>query len=275
MARVNGKLDVVGLGFSGQVVEEGEAPRRQVPGIVPSGTTGAASILNLYATTSKRWHVCKGRSVGECLGVLKCCLPLKSFDQARLSGGQGQVKIPLKIYCRSRCRLVSPGKGERNLSFHCPASHAGRRCMHVKRRRWQRTDDGDCREGLRCVFPGGINLDATNIQSPAALLHPVEPRRLFPSYGPRFMVYLLAQVSCDRSPTGSKIVEEKRRHLTRTLAHHDRISALALLGPSDGYAAVLPSDGHPAHRGEAEEAEAGDFRELFHTPILRRITLCL
>ncbi|CAM9707857.1 unnamed protein product [Pylaiella littoralis] len=46
-------------------------------------------------------------------------------------------------------------------------------------------------------------------------------------------------------------------------------------GPSDGYAAVLPSDGHPAHRGEAEEAEAGDFRELFHTPILRRITLCL
>lgn len=30
-----------------------------------------------------------------------------------------------------------------------------------------------------------------------------------------------------------------------------------------------------AHGEEAEKAEAGDVRELFHTPILRKVTLCL
>lgn len=29
------------------------------------------------------------------------------------------------------------------------------------------------------------------------------------------------------------------------------------------------------HGEEAENAEAGNVRELFHTPILRRVTLCL
>eukprot|EP00903_Cladosiphon_okamuranus_P008140 g7839.t1 len=39
--------------------------------------------------------------------------------------------------------------------------------------------------------------------------------------------------------------------------------------------AVVPTGGHVAHGEEAENAEAGDVRELFHTPILRKITLCL
>lgn len=30
-----------------------------------------------------------------------------------------------------------------------------------------------------------------------------------------------------------------------------------------------------AHGEEAEKAEAGDVRELFHTPVLRKVTLCL
>lgn len=30
-----------------------------------------------------------------------------------------------------------------------------------------------------------------------------------------------------------------------------------------------------AHGEEAEKAQAGDVRELFHTPVLRKVTLCL
>ncbi len=37
----------------------------------------------------------------------------------------------------------------------------------------------------------------------------------------------------------------------------------------------MPVVGGGGGGGAAENAEAGDVRELFHTPILRRITLCL
>lgn len=38
---------------------------------------------------------------------------------------------------------------------------------------------------------------------------------------------------------------------------------------------VVVLRGSYAHGEEAENAEAGDVRELFHTPVLRRVTLCL
>lgn len=86
-----------------------------------------------------------------------------------------------------------------------------------------------------------------------------------------------------QQPTNS---QEENATLTDTNTHAARgwsiYLSIYLAGaspnPSGGSGAtVVPpiGGGHVAHGEEAENAEAGDVRELFHTPILRKITLCL
>lgn len=49
-------------------------------------------------------------------------------------------------------------------------------------------------------------------------------------------------------------------------------------GENSAFAVTRNGEGADAPDGEsrrAENAEAGDVRELFHSPILRRVTLCM
>lgn len=84
MARVNGKLDVLGLDFSGQQVvgdgEKGDSPRFQAPGLLPYGPEG------VYPPLTRR----RGKRYLQRDGGFKCLL-MRGLGEEQVAGGRGEV----------------------------------------------------------------------------------------------------------------------------------------------------------------------------------------